>query len=73
MKTYELEFPLKHPKLCGAWWGLFQGREKTLAHNYPVRAFFRRIERAFLILKYKGKGIFKASKKKAKRKNKIEK
>lgn len=74
MKTYELEFPLKHPNYIVPDEDYFKAEKKILAHNYPVRAFFRRIERAFLILKYKGfKGIFKASKKKAKRKNKIEK
>ena len=73
MKTYELEFPLKHPHYVIADEDYFKAEKKILACNHPVRAFFRKIERAFLVLKHKGiKGLFKAFKKKKAKKTKTE-
>lgn len=70
MKTYELDFPLKHPNYIVPDEDYFRAEKKILAINHPVRMFFRKIERVLLVLKHKGlKGIFKVTKKKAKRKN----
>ena len=74
MKTYEIEFPLKHPHYVIPDESYFKAEKKILAINHPVRAFFRKFERAFLVLKYRGlKGILKVTKRKGKRKNRTEK
>lgn len=73
MKTYEIEFPLKHPNYVVPDDDYFEAEKKILAINHPIRKFFRKIEIMLLVLKYKGlRGVFKAFKKKVKRKNKIE-
>ena len=58
MKTYELEFPLKHPKYVVADIKYEKKRAKIMNTDRfaPIRRFFGKIERMFLILKYKGIG-----------------
>lgn len=60
MKTYEYDFPLKHPKYMIADREYKSHEEKVLGRNRPIRVFFRRIEGIFLAIKYKGlSGIMK--------------
>ena len=64
MKTYEYEFPLRHPKFMIPDNEYINEVDKILAQNRPVRAFARRFEMAFLTFKHKGiKGIFNKIKK----------
>lgn len=64
MKTYEYDFPLKHPKYMIADREYTDFEEKVLGRNRPVRVFFRRIEGFFLAVRYKGlSGIIKKIKK----------
>ena len=70
MKTYEYEFPLKHPKYVIADDDYLKYEEKVLCRNRPIRKFFRKLESVFLFLRYRGIGglIGKLKKKKAKKK-----
>lgn len=43
--TYELKFPLKHPKYCVRDIYYDEYVDKFLAFNRPLRAFMRKIER----------------------------
>ena len=73
MKTYEYEFPLKHPKYMIADMDYLEFEEKVLCKNRPVQKFFRRIEVLMLSLRYKGLGgMFKKLKKKFAKRKKIE-
>ncbi len=73
MKTYEYDFPLKHPKymICDDKYA--EQVDNILMHNKPIKAFFRRIESFYLVIKYKGlKGLFKKIKHFIYKKKKIE-
>ena len=60
MKTYEYEFPLKHPKYMIADAGYRKYQEKTLAADSKLRKFLRKVETIVLFLRYKGlKGVYK--------------
>ncbi len=73
MKTYEYEFPLKHPKYMIADNDYLKYEEKVLCRNRPVRAFFRKIEVLFLFLRYRGLGgLFSKLKKGLSKKKRIE-
>ena len=73
MKTYEYDFPLKHPKYMIADKKYKDYEEKVLGRNRPIQAFFRRIEGIFLALKYKGlSGILKKVKRNIGKRKKIE-
>ena len=73
MKTYEYEFPLKHPKYVIADEEYMAFEDKVLCRNRPVHKFFRRIEVLFLSLRYKGlSGLFSKVKRKLRKKKKIE-
>ena len=74
MKTYELEFPLKHPEYVIPDQNYRRCEDKTLGRGYPMLRFFRRIEAVMLAFRYRGlKGILRKLKRKKTRKNKIEK
>ena len=69
MKTYEYEFPLKHPDYIIADPDYKALEEKVLCRNRPVRGFFRKIEIMWLSLRHKGlSGILKKVKKKKSKK-----
>ena len=71
MKTYEYDFPLKHPFYVIADKKYSKAERKIMAYDRPFINFCRRIESAFLVLKYKGfKGLFKKIKKVITNKNK---
>lgn len=71
MKTYELEFPLKHPEYVVADGKYEKRRAKIMATDSSVRRFFRKIEATLLSIRY---GVaFKKLKKKLARRNQIEK
>ena len=60
MKTYELEFPLKHPRYVINDVDYVAAERRIMARNHPIIAFKRRIESILLSLRYKGMGeIFK--------------
>lgn len=48
METYELEFPLKHPKYVIPDIKYEKKRNRIMAYNYPLVSAYRRVERAFL-------------------------
>ena len=74
MKTYEYDFPLKHPKYMIADGDYKALEEKILCRNRPVSLLFRKAEIALLQLKYKGiSGVFKRLKRYNTKKGKIEK
>ncbi len=74
MKTYEYDFPLKHPKYVIADKEYYTAEKKIMAYDRPVRAFMRRIESALLTLRYKGfKGIAKKINRRKKKKRDGEK
>lgn len=50
MKTYEMEFPMKHPKFVIADAEYEKKRNKILAYNMPLIAFFRRLETLLIII-----------------------
>ena len=56
MKTYECDFPLKHPNFVIADSEHKNEVEKILARNRPFRSFYRKIEVIFLFLRYRGFG-----------------
>ncbi len=73
MKTYEYEFPLKHPKYMIADEDYMNFEDKVLCRNRPVRKFFRRVEVIFLFLRYRGiGGVLNKIKKKLLKKKKTE-
>ena len=73
MKTYEYEFPLKHPEYMIADSDYMEFEEKVLCRNRPLRKFMRKIETLFLFLRYRGiGGVIKKIKKKMAKKKKIE-
>ena len=73
MKTYECDFPLKHPKYVMADMEYKNYEEKVLGRNRPIRIFFRKIEVFLLIIKYKGfKNIILKILKKFKNRKRIE-
>ena len=50
MKTYEMDFPLKHPKYVIPDVEYEKKRNKIMAYNRPVRAVFRRIDSGLIKL-----------------------
>ena len=73
MKTYEYEFPLKHPKYIISDIEYMEFEDKVLCRNRPIRKFFRKIESLLLLLKYRGiKGMFNKLKKRKAKKKKME-
>ena len=74
MKTYEYEFPLKHPKYVVADTKYAKAVYRIMAYNRPISAFGRRIESAFLSLRYKGvAGLFRKFQKAKNNKGRMEK
>ena len=69
MPTYELSFPLKHAQYVIPDVEYEKKRNRLLAYNHPVINFFRKIERALLILRYDG---FSTLKKKIQKNSKVE-
>ena len=53
MKTYQLEFPMKHAKYVIPDIYYEKERNKIMAYNCPFRTYFRRIETIFLKIKYR--------------------
>lgn len=73
MKTYEYEFPLKHPKYMIADQDYLEFEDKVLCRNSPVRKFLRRLETLALFLRYRGiQGVINKLRKKKAKKHKIE-
>ena len=69
MKTYEYEFPLKHPKYVIADEKYMKFEDNVLCRNRPIKKFFRKIEVLFLLLYHRGaSGLFEKIKKKHRRK-----
>lgn len=62
MKTYELNFPLTHPKFVIPDIFYEKKRNRIMAYNYPFILFFRKIQRAFLLAIH-GKLLKKINKK----------
>lgn len=70
MKTYEMEMPIKHPSYVIADVNYSRARARIMAVGHPMVQLWRRIESAFLAIRYKGfGGIIR----KLKRKKEIEK
>ena len=73
MKTYEYEFPLKHPKYVIPDAEYAKKCARIMAVGHPFVNKYRRIESVFLALRYKGlTGIIKRFKKSKSRKKTIE-
>ena len=73
MKTYEYDFPLKHPEHVIADDEYMKFEDKVLCRNNPIGKFFRRLEVLFLMLKYYGPfSALKKALKKIKRRKKQE-
>ncbi len=73
MKTYEYDFPLKHPKYMIADRQYMKYEDEVLCRNRPIFSFFRKVEVLFLFLRYKGfSGFFGKIKKRLAKKNRIE-
>ena len=73
-RTYELEFPIKHPSYVIPDEQFVKERNKLLGDGTPFLKFLRKIESFFLALIYSGiKGIFKRIKSKIQKKKTIEK
>lgn len=73
MKTYEYEFPLKHPKYVIADMEYSKKRARIMAVGHPIIQKYRRIESFILALRYKGfTGIVNKLKIAKERKGKIE-
>lgn len=71
MKTYELEFPLKHQEYVIRDKNYEKAQKLIMGVDHPVRMFFRQVESTLLSIRY---GVFfKKLKKKLARRNKIEK
>ena len=74
MKTYEMEFPMKHPRYVISDTEYEKKRARIMAVGHPMVELWRRIESAFLAMRYTGfKGVFMRLKKKTVRKSTIEK
>ena len=71
MQTYELEFPLKHPKYVIPDVEYEEKRNKVMAYNKPWIAFWRKVETVCISV-FRGT-FFKKIKKKLKRRKQIEK
>lgn len=54
MKTYELSFPLKHPKYVMPDINYEKKRNRIMGINHPFVQMWRKAERAFLILRFEG-------------------
>ena len=73
MKTYEYEFPLKHPKHMIADMDYMELEDKVLCRNRPIRKFFRKIEILALFFRYRGlNGMLKKIKRRIAKRKKIE-
>ena len=73
MKTYEYEFPLKHPQYMVPDADYRELEDRTLATGRPLRTFKRRIEVFFLVIRHRGlDGIKKKISKQRERRGKIE-
>ena len=73
MKTYEYEFPLKHPDHMIADTEYMKLEDKILCRNNPIGKFFRRLEVLFLTCRYYGPiALFKNMIKKIKKKKRQE-
>jgi hypothetical protein len=70
MKTYETEFPMKHPKYVMPDVDYEKKRNRIVGYNAPIINLGRKTERVFLMMK---NGKFKDVIKKVKGKRKIEK
>jgi len=57
MKTYEYDFPLKHPKYIINDKNYEKQVDRILARNTPIRSLFRKFEVFYLLLKHKGLNI----------------
>ena len=65
MKTYEIEFPLKHPKYVIEDVHFRKQLYRIMAKGHPFVAKFRVCEYLILLLRYYGlKGVWKAAAKK---------
>ncbi len=74
MKTYEMEFPMKHPRYVISDTEYEKKRARIMAVGHPMVELWRRVESAFLAVRYTGfKGAFMRLKKKIVRKSTIEK
>lgn len=71
MKTYEMEFPMKHPDYVIPDIYYEKKRNRVMAYNYPLVKFYRRIESIVLLLK--SGNFFKKLKKKISKRGAIEK
>lgn len=58
MKTYELEFPMKHPKFVIPDYGYRKRRDRIMGDGYPLVKLYRKLEHIFLVFKYDGIKIF---------------
>ncbi|MBE5750972.1 MAG: hemolysin activation protein [Clostridiales bacterium] len=67
MQTYELEFPIKHTRYVIPDIEYEKKRNRIMAYNAPLIAFWRKIESVFLL------GFFTKLKRRRERKNKLEK
>lgn len=56
MKTYEIDFPLKHARYVIPDVGYEKKRNRIMGYNTPVIAVFRKLERVWIKIK---KGDFK--------------
>ncbi len=54
MKSYEIEFPLKHPKYVIEDADFQKKMNRLMGTGHPMVQFYRKVERAFLIMKYEG-------------------
>lgn len=73
MKTYEYDFPLKHPQYIMEDDDYVNEMEKILTMNRPFRAFLRKFEIFFLYIRYKGlSSAFKKIIRRITRKKRIE-
>lgn len=75
MNTYELSFPLKHSQYVIPDIGYEKKRNRIMGYNTPLVTLYRKVERFFLIIRYKGiKSLFKKLKSKIKldKKSKLE-
>lgn len=74
MKTYEINFPLKHAKYVIEDTDYNKAVNRIMAVGHPMVELWRRVESAFLAVRYTGfKGAFMRLKKKIVRKSTIEK
>lgn len=74
METYEIDFPLKHPKYFLEDVEYFRTVKRIMAFGHPIIQLWRRIESVFLVVRYKGiKGFANRFSKMLKRRKTIEK